>query len=148
MNYIIQYFEVKSNNKWYELDNGAVKYMGHWLNGKPHGKGSMEFMPVLGRSHSIYVGDFVDGLPNGYGIQMYDQDSEENVPHYQGEFKDGKHHGKGEYHFGTGSYYKGEFFKGKYHGNGKKYFHDTNKTYIGVYFQDKWLRGKVFNGHK
>jgi hypothetical protein len=136
----------RSTTKWYDLRNGTIKYKGEWKYGKPHGKGTMEFMAVESSSHSIYVGDFVNGMMNGYGIQVYDQDNEPYIPHYDGEFKNGLHHGKGEYHFGTGSYYKGEFFDGKFHGKGKKYFHDTDKTYIGVYFQDKWLRGEEFEG--
>ena len=136
----------KSTNKWYDLRNGTIKYKGEWKYGKPHGKGTVEFMAVEGASHSIYIGDFVNGKMNGYGIQVFDQEGEPNIPHYEGEFKDNKHHGKGEYHFGNGDYYKGEFYDGKYHGKGKKYYYDKNKTYIGVYFQDKWLRGEEFQG--
>ena len=146
--------EDRDVNEWYYLDNDTKRYKGEWKNGKPNGKGAMEFIKnktkdfegKLLKETSVIECTFVDGLANGYGRQIFERTYEKMVPYYEGDFKNNNQHGYGEYHYGTGDYYKGEFREGKFNGQGIDYDHKTNKTFVGEFYNDGKLKGKWVDG--
>jgi hypothetical protein len=152
--------EVKDENTWYLVKDGKSQYKGEWKNGVPHGKGTKEIfagehidsngIPCHSDGklccHSIIKGTFANGLADGFCTQYFNQDDEETQPYYEGEFKNGCQHGQGTYYWGTGSYYKGSFVKSMFHGVGYLYNWKKNKTWVGVYENDKKLKGKWISG--
>ena len=146
--------EDRDVNEWYYIHNDTKRYKGEWKNGKPNGKGAMEFIKNKAtgfdgkelKETSVIECTFVDGLANGYGRQIFERTYEKMVPYYEGDFKNNNQHGYGEYHYGTGDYYKGEFREGKFNGQGIDYDHKTNKTFVGEFYNDGKLKGKWVDG--
>lgn len=152
--------EVKDENTWYLVKDGKSQYKGEWKNGVPHGKGTKEIfagehidsngIPCHSDGklccHSIIKGTFANGLADGFCTQYFNQDDEETQPYYEGEFKNGCQHGQGTYYWGTGGYYKGSFVKSMFHGVGYYYNWKKNKTWVGVYENDKQMKGRWVNG--
>ena len=134
-------YKEKDVNKWYYyvLGDLVYRYKGEWANGLANGKGAKEIYGSPGVSHSILECNFVDGKANGYGKQTYDitRDEEEFAPYYEGEFKDNLQHGKGTYHYGNGCYRKGNLVEGKFEGKGFYYDSFKEKTWVGIYVDDK-----------
>lgn len=130
----------KDVNKWYIVPGRyAYRYKGEWANGYINGKGVKEYYGSTNNNHSILECNFVDGKANGYGKQTYDitRDEEEFAPYYEGEFKDNLQHGKGTYHYGNGCYRKGNLVEGKFEGKGFYYDSFKEKTWVGIYVDDK-----------
>lgn len=75
------------------------RYAGEFLNGKPHGKGTLTF-----KSNKEYVGQFRNGLPEGKGV-VRTSDGES----YSGSFKQGQRVGQGTLKTADGKTYVGEF---------------------------------------
>ena len=137
----------KDINTWYLVDNdGNAKYKGQWENGLPNGIGIKEIFETSTRDYSIIEGHFVNGFAHGYCKQFFRKSWEKMVPYYEGEFRQNRYHGKGEYHYGTGSYDKGEFRDGKMNGYGEEYNHHTNQTWVGTFCNDKKVDGEWVNG--
>jgi hypothetical protein len=138
----------KDINKWYIVGNGAARYKGKWKNGMPNGKGIKEYFKSSTSQHSIVECNFVDGKYEGYGKQIYDITEEDEIysPYYEGEFKNSKYHGNGIYYYGDGTYHKGEYQNGMYHGKGIYYEKKPNKSWVGIYADDKRIEGKVVDG--
>ena len=146
--------EDRDVNEWYYMDNDTKRYKGEWKNGKPNGKGAMEFIKnkatdfdgKLLKETNVIECTFVDGVANGYGRQIFERTYEKMVPYYEGDIKNNMQHGYGEYYYGTGDYYKGEFRECKFNGQGIDYDHKTNKTFVGEFYNDGKLKGKWING--
>jgi len=137
----------KDINTWYLVDyDGNAKYKGEWKNGVPNGNGIKEFFEISNRDYSIIEGKFVNGFAHGHCKQIFHKTWEKMVPYYEGEFRLNRYNGKGEYHYGTGSYDKGEFRDGKMNGYGQEYNHHMNKTWVGTFCNDKKEVGEWVNG--
>ena len=85
-----------------EFENGDV-YEGEIKDGKPHGKGTMQFNNEWG---TIYVGDWVNGVRTGQGTSI-----KKNGNRYVGEFLNDELHGKG-FLIDEGTVFEGEFVNG------------------------------------
>ena len=146
--------EDRDVNEWYYMDNDTKRYKGEWKNGKPNGKGAMEFIKnkatdfegKLLKETNVIECTFIDGVANGYGRQIFERTYEKMVPYYEGDIKNNMQHGYGEYYYGNGDYYKGEFRDCKFNGQGIDYEHKTNQTFVGEFYNDGKLKGKWVNG--
>ncbi|XP_075421174.1 radial spoke head 10 homolog B-like [Tenrec ecaudatus] len=139
-----------------------VSYIGHWCDGKRHGKGSIYYNQ---EGTSWYEGDWVDNIRKGWGIRCYKSG---NI--YEGQWEDNMRHGEGrmrwlttneEYTgrwengiqngFGTHTWflkrilnsqyplrneYIGEFVNGNRHGHGKFYYAS------GAMYEGEWVSNK------
>ena len=107
---------IKSNNK-----NG-VCYIGKWLNGMRHGKGSL----YNRKGNTIYEGDFINDKFEGDGKYYW-----EDGQYYIGQFLNGLKHGKGIIYYKNGHIkYEGDFIKENLEGDGK-YYYENGEYYIG-----------------
>jgi hypothetical protein len=84
-----------------EWDNGA-RYQGEFANGLFDGRGRLE-----SPNGEIYEGDFEKGERTGYGTW-----SRPDGARYRGSFLKGRMHGEGRYVDGQGELYEGEFVDG------------------------------------
>ncbi|XP_015437908.1 PREDICTED: alsin [Dufourea novaeangliae] len=107
-----------------------AKYTGHWLNGKPHGVGKVEWFD--GR---IYTGQFHKGVIHGTGKMEIPSQSI-----YEGQWKDGQQNGYGTMKYNNGDFYEGYFNDGLPHGHGVKkeghFMASVASIYIG-----EWAAG-------
>ncbi len=110
-----------------------VGYLGDYLNGKKHGKGSYKFA-----DGTIYTGYFKNDQPHGNGsIKYFNGDS------YIGEFVNGKMNGQGTYTFSkTGEKYVGQWKDNRRHGQGTLYW-SNGGNWSGIWENDKQKKGKV-----
>jgi hypothetical protein len=131
--------------------NGAMvwpdeqHYNGDFQNGKPHGKGFIEYSNKV-----TYSGKFKDGIPDGEGVMTWPN----NVT-YSGEFKDGIIEGEGKLIRPGRSVYEGSFVDGKKHGAGKVSYKKNGSSYEGDFQNDRFegkgkltlKSGRVYEGN-
>jgi len=98
------------------------KYVGELRNGRPHGKGTMNYT-----DGDKYVGEFKNGEFNGQGTYTF-LDGES----YAGEFKSDYFDGQGTYTFLDGDKYVGEFKNGEFNGHGT-YTFINGDVHVGGY---------------
>ena len=96
------------------------KYIGHWINNLPHGKGKMVWS-----DNTIYYGDWKDGERSGYGTIYYPPQKKNGgddfMLRYKGNWVNDKKSGYGTIVY-KNSKYTGHFSKNFMSGNGlKKY---------------------------
>ena len=103
------------------------RYVGDFVNGKRHGKGTNYFA-----DGAQYEGDFKNGYMNGYGVMVY-ADGEK----YEGEWLDGKRHGQGVHWMANGDQYSGEWKNNRMDGYGL-YTYANGNTYAGNYAEGRW----------
>lgn len=114
---------VTSNNTAQMPD---LLYTGSWVNGSPHGHGTMVYFPSLDK----YVGDFYEGRCTGQGVLT----SSTGVT-YAGQWLDDQFDGRGEWAGPDGCTYTGQFRAGVKSGRGLMTYPDGS-TYNG-----DWLDG-------
>ncbi|XP_062944363.1 radial spoke head 10 homolog B [Cynocephalus volans] len=146
----------------FKCSTQPVSYIGHWCQGKRHGKGSIYYNH---EGTSWYEGDWVYNIKKGWGIRCYKSG---NI--YEGQWEDNMRHGEGrmrwlstseEYTgqwewgiqngFGTHTWflkripysqyplrneYVGEFVNGCRHGHGKFYYAS------GAMYDGEWISNK------
>ena len=120
-----------------------VGYLGDYLNGKMHGKGSYKFA-----DGTMYTGYFKNDQIHGNGRMKYI-----NGDSYIGEFVNGKINGQGTYSFSSGDKYEGTFKDGLKTGSGT-FFYSNGDKYIGQWKDDKkhgqgtltWANGDKYVG--
>lgn len=140
-----------------ELMIGENKYVGEYLNGQPHGYGTLYFFndkynrksyegawingkragqgTMIWNDGEKYVGGWEDGLRNGYGTDYY---ADGRI--YEGNFLRDKKHGKGKMTFSSNDsssrrYYDGDWVNGIRQGNGVMYWND------GEWYKGGWVKG-------
>ncbi|NXI93414.1 R10B2 protein, partial [Psophia crepitans] len=88
-----------------------VSYIGHWCNGKRHGKGTVYY----DQEHtSWYSGDWVNNIKEGWGMRCYKSG---NI--YEGQWEKNVRHGKGRMRWLTANQeYMGQWVYGIQHGYG------------------------------
>nr|XP_028700962.1 radial spoke head 10 homolog B2 isoform X2 [Macaca mulatta] len=146
----------------FKCSTQPVSYIGHWCNGRRHGKGSIYYNQ---EGTCWYEGDWVQNIKKGWGIRCYKSG---NI--YEGQWEDNMRHGEGrmrwltaneEYTgrwerglqngFGTHTWflkripssqyplrneYIGEFVNGHRHGRGKFYYAS------GAVYDGEWVSNK------
>ncbi|XP_027628318.1 radial spoke head 10 homolog B2 isoform X2 [Tupaia chinensis] len=146
----------------FKCSTQPVSYIGHWCQGRRHGKGSIYYNQ---EGTSWYEGDWVYNIRKGWGIRCYKSG---NI--YEGQWEDNMRHGEGrmrwlttneEYTgqwergvqngFGTHTWflkrilnsqyplrneYIGEFVNGCRHGHGKFYYAS------GAMYEGEWVSNK------
>ncbi|XP_032122385.1 radial spoke head 10 homolog B isoform X6 [Sapajus apella] len=146
----------------FKCSTQPVSYIGHWCNGKRHGKGTIYYNQ---EGTCWYEGDWVQNIKKGWGIRCYKSG---NI--YEGQWEDNVRHGEGrmrwltanqEYTgrwergiqngFGTHTWflkripnsqyplrneYIGEFVNGYRHGHGKFYYAS------GAMYDGEWVFNK------
>ena len=144
-------YEVNGKFIW---ENGEY-YIGQFLNGLKHGKGTIYYKnknikyegdfvndkyegngKFIWENGEYYIGQFLNGLKHGKGIE-YDKNN--NIK-YEGNFVNDKYEGNGKYidKNGDGGYYKGQFLNGLKHGKGIEYYKNNNIKYEGDFINDKY----------
>ncbi len=81
--------EDRDVNEWYYMDNDTKRYKGEWKNGKPNGKGAMEFIKnkatdfegKLLKETNVIECTFIEGAANGYGRQILERTYEQMGPY-------------------------------------------------------------------
>ncbi|XP_047390345.1 radial spoke head 10 homolog B-like isoform X4 [Sciurus carolinensis] len=146
----------------FKCSTHPVSYVGHWCQGKRHGKGSIYYNQ---EGTSWYEGDWVYNIKKGWGIRCYKSG---NI--YEGQWEDNMRHGEGKMRwlttneeytgswergvqngFGTHTWflkripnsqyplrneYIGEFVNGCRHGHGKFYYAS------GAVYEGDWVSNK------
>ena len=85
------------------LPGGGV-YEGTYMNGKPHGIGTIKWP-----DNELYSGEWKDGKPHGRGTRWRDGII------YEGAYMNGKSHGHGKMRWPDGIIYEGEWKDGNMH---------------------------------
>ena len=107
------------------LFSDGREYTGEWVDGEPHGLGTM-----TGPSGEKYVGGFRDGEFSGEGAYSWPSGEK-----HWGEFQNGKYNGQGTHVWDNGDKYTGDFHDGKQHGEG------TYKWADGHQYSGTWRDG-------
>lgn len=105
---------------------GGAKYVGEFLDFKPHGYGT--FVWVNGDK---YFGEWNLGKSHGNGTRTWSDGRK-----YMGMFKNDKLHGKGTLFYPDDKKYVGEFIDGKRHGEGT-FFYPDGTAYVGKFVAGK-----------
>ncbi|XP_064232511.1 radial spoke head 10 homolog B isoform X2 [Aotus nancymaae] len=153
---------VRNGFGMFKCSTQPVSYIGHWCNGKRHGKGTIYYNQ---EGTCWYEGEWVQNIKKGWGIRCYKSG---NI--YEGQWEDNVRHGEGrmrwltanqEYTgrwergiqngFGTHTWflkripnsqyplrneYIGEFVNGYRHGHGKFYYAS------GAMYDGEWVFNK------
>jgi len=124
----------KDNSKWTNcfgaLSKNGTTYVGNFLKGKMHGKGTFTYS-----DGATYFGDFRNGKESGEGTFI----CWAHGAKYEGAFKNGLKHGKGSYNYPDGATYVGDWEYGKRHGTGVYTFANGEKM-IGEFREDKYQK--------
>ncbi|XP_029140841.1 radial spoke head 10 homolog B [Protobothrops mucrosquamatus] len=95
----------------YKCGTYPVSYIGHWVEGKRHGKGTIYYNEP---GSSWYEGDFVNNVKSGWGIRCYKSG---NI--YEGQWERDLRHGEGRMRWLTSNQeYTGNWVNGIQHGQG------------------------------
>jgi len=150
---------------------GDCRYIGNFLNGKPHGRGKTVFSD--GRTHTgeyknslrdgignfvdpkagyTYIGEFKNNMFNGQGREVFTSDAAPGAC-YEGTFVDGQKHGKGKSSCPVKGTRDGDWVRNVFEGQGKATLPDGYE-YIGQFRNnesDGWGRavepdGTVYEG--
>ena len=123
------------NNKKFIYENGEY-YIGEWLNGLRHGKGTLYYK----NGNIKYKGDFIKDKFEGEGQYNF-----ENGEYYIGEWLNDQRHGKGILYYKNGNIkYDGKFIKDKFEGEGQ-YIYENGEYYIGEWLNDlRHGKGKLY----
>jgi len=134
-----------------ELDLGYGRYVGEYVNGKPHGKGIIYYSSDDKRKS--YEGEWSYGNISGNGVMIWKDGTK-----YSGYWSSGTFNGRGSLYYSNGDTYIGEWLNGKKHGKGKMIYSsdDANKRkcYDGDWRDDCqrgigtmiWNDGQMFTG--
>ena len=118
-----------------ELLIGDKKYVGEYINNKPHGNGIMYYAQNDENNRKYYEGEWVNGIRQGKGTLVWN-----NGDKFIGYWKDGLRNGTGTLYYATGEIYKGNWLNGKRHGNGTMYYAQDDED-NRKYYEGEWVNG-------
>ena len=87
------------------------EYTGHFVDGRPHGEGTLTYTDSDPMQRYKYDGKWADGLQSGNGSMSF-----KSGDVYRGEFKEGVPHGKGEFRYVNGDVETAVWDRGQRHG--------------------------------
>ncbi len=93
------------------------RYVGDFLEGKPHGRGILYFA-----NGNKYLGNWSKNYRDGEGKFIFSEGHE-----YQGQFRLNAFHGKGVMRFANGDRYEGDWLRNQPNGFGKYAFHSGGR---------------------
>ena len=125
----------KWTNCFGSVSKNGTAYVGDFLNGRMHGKGTFTYS-----DGAPYFGDFKNGKESGKGTFICWQHGAK----YVGDFLNGQKHGIGKYNFPDGSNYVGEWKDSYRDVNGIYTFKDGSKK-AGIFKKNKFL-GDSYDG--
>jgi hypothetical protein len=102
-------------------------YEGHWVNGLPHGEGTMVFP-----TGNVFTGDMNEGRCEGFGVET----TADGEIVYEGAWVDNKPGGVGKMFMKDGGVYTGQFLNAAREGLGKLVEPDGS-TYFGQWAQNR-----------
>ena len=105
---------------------GGSKYVGEFVNFKPHGYGTF-----IWKNKDKYFGEWKNGKANGDGTKVWNDGRK-----YSGKFKNDTLHGEGTLFYPDGKRYVGDFVNGKRHGEGT-FIYSDGTAYIGKFISGK-----------
>lgn len=111
------------------------RYVGEYINGKPHGRGTIYFSASDSYKRKSYEGDWANGYREGNGTMIWDSGEK-----YVGAWKDGLRNGYGTDYYANGDIYEGNWLNDKRHGKGKITF-SANDSYNRKSYEGDWLQG-------
>ncbi|XP_026560387.1 radial spoke head 10 homolog B2 [Pseudonaja textilis] len=152
----------------YKCGTYPVSYIGQWVEGKRHGKGTIYYNES---GSSWYEGDFVNNIKSGWGVRRYKSGNiyegqwERDLRHgegrmrwltsnqeYTGMWVNGVQHGQGTHtwylkriagsQYPLRNEYVGEFVNGDRHGHGKFFFAS------GAMYDGEWVLNKKHGAGK
>ena len=109
-------------------------YSGYWLNGKPHGSGTLYL-----DNGDMYIGDWKDGLLHGQGTFVH-MTPENIIRTYVGDFFYNYAEGYGTLIWENGDVYIGEFVNNLRHGKVRRIHADGT-----IENERTWYEGKELN---
>jgi len=108
--------------------DGSTFYLGHFVEGKLHGKGS-----IFWEGGAKYEGDWHDGHREGWGSYTW-----ANGDRYVGEFKnDGKKEGKGTFYYADGDLFEGQYCNDEREGWGRMIWKASQFTFEGMFVNNE-----------
>ena len=115
--YVGEFLDGKPHGKgtiFFKSDDAAnrISYEGDWVNGKKNGKGKM-----IWKTGEVYEGNWINDGINGQGTMVYS-----NGGKYEGTYTNSKRNGQGTYYWANGDKYVGNWKDDKRSGYGIKYF--------------------------
>jgi hypothetical protein len=130
---------------------GVGKYVGHFLNGVPHGEGTLTY-----DTGSVYTGAWDNDTKHGHGKMTYadggiyegNWEKDEMNGHgkmtyadggiYEGNWENDHKNGHGKMTYAGGDTYDGDWYDDKMHGNGKFTYFANKVVYEGELRSDKF----------
>jgi len=108
--------------------DGSTYYVGHFVEGKLHGKGS-----IFWEGGSRYEGDWNKGQREGWGSYTW-----ANGDKYVGEFKnDGKKEGRGTFYYADGDRFEGFYKNDEREGWGRMIWKSSQFTFEGLFVHNE-----------
>jgi hypothetical protein len=114
------------------------RYYGEVLNGRPHGRGVMEWPDTQPPTQvARYEGDYHHGVMHGRGVLLF-----RNGNRYEGDFALNRFWGRGQLIFLGGTRYEGDFIANEMSGVGVYTFY-FNVQPTGQRYEGEFLKGKL-----
>ena len=115
-----------------ELLIGDKKYVGEYINNKPHGNGIMYYAQNDENNRKYYEGEWVNGIRQGKGTLVWN-----NGYKFIGYWKDGLRNGKGTLYWDNGAKQVCNYTNGKENGTATYYWRDGASYSKGTYINGK-----------
>lgn len=126
--------DLDSGRRWGTLQLEEGRYEGEFINGKPHGEGTLFFNANDTSNRASYNGSWLSGMRNGEGTMIYGEGDYRLK--YVGNWMNNKKRGEGKMFFVSGARYEGNWDNDKRNGRGTFYYVDGS-IYEGNWKDDK-----------
>ncbi|MDE6417539.1 MAG: hypothetical protein K2K68_11030 [Duncaniella sp.] len=118
-----------------ELNLGYAKYVGEYVNGKPHGYGIMYFLQSSD-IRNFYEGNWVNGNQEGKGTMVLKDGTK-----YEGNWQSNVRYGFGIQYYTDGTIYEGNWINNNWNGSG--IYKANNGDRIVGFFENGAANGRV-----
>ena len=115
-----------------ELLIGDNKYVGEYINNKPHGNGIMYYAQDDEVNRKYYEGEWVNGIRQGQGTMVWNDGDK-----FIGYWKDGMRNGTGTYYWDNGAKEVCNYTNDKRNGTATYYWRDGASYSKGTYINGK-----------